>query len=243
MVPFQKVSLEFKEENEKMIRIAEIKELEHLYKGGCICEKPCQNVKNILIMGETGAGKTTYVDSFLNYLLGIDYYDKFRYKMVDESDLIAERNEKTKKAGNKVEEAKAAQTHSMTSSVSIYHIPSTELKRTISKEACCINFIDTPGFGDTRGAAWDEKIEKMISAMLHEVLTLDYIAIVVKSTENRLKISSKFIYTKISNMYAVDITTRLMGMITFSDGGKAQFEEGLVKAGINLKEKFMFNNS
>ena len=43
------------------------------------------------MLGETGAGKTTYVDSYLNYLLGIDYYDKFRYKIVDESDLIKER--------------------------------------------------------------------------------------------------------------------------------------------------------
>ena len=135
------------------------------------------------------------------------------------------------------------QIHSMTSSVTIYHIPSTEIKRKVSNSPCCINFIDTPGFGDTRGPKWDETIAKMISKLIHEVETLDYIAIVVKSTENRLKISSKFIYTKISNMYAVDITTRLMGMITFSDGGKAQFEEGLVKAGINLKEKFMFNNS
>ena len=124
----------------------------------------------------------------------------------------------------------------MTSSVSIYHIPSTEIKRPITQGQSCINIIDTPGFGDTRGAQWDEKIEKMISAILHEVETLDYIAIVVKSTENRLKISSKFIYSKISGMYAIDITSRLMGMITFSDGSRPLFEEGLNKAGIMLKE-------
>ena len=45
-------------------------------------------------MGQTGAGKTTLVDSFFNYLMGIDYFDKFRYKLIDESDLVEERNKK-----------------------------------------------------------------------------------------------------------------------------------------------------
>ena len=54
---------------------------------------------NLLVMGQTGAGKTTLVDSILNYLLGIDYYDKFRYKLVDETELLLEREELLKKAG------------------------------------------------------------------------------------------------------------------------------------------------
>jgi len=32
----------------------------------------------------TGSGKTTLIDSLLNYLLGIEYYDDFRYKLIDE---------------------------------------------------------------------------------------------------------------------------------------------------------------
>ena len=42
-------------------------------------------------MGQTGSGKTTLINSFLNYVLGIDFYDKFRYVLVDEKDLVAER--------------------------------------------------------------------------------------------------------------------------------------------------------
>ena len=38
-------------------------------------------------MGQTGAGKTTLVDSFCNYLFGIEFYDKFRYRLVDEKAL------------------------------------------------------------------------------------------------------------------------------------------------------------
>ena len=46
----------------------------------------------------------------------------------------------------------------MTSDVNVYHIPSTALKKDLFAKTCCINIVDTPGFGDTRGAAWDAKI-------------------------------------------------------------------------------------
>ena len=60
-------------------------------------------------MGQTGAGKTTMVDSLLNFLLGIEYYDKFRYKLVDESALQQERiNQSAKVGASEKEQAKAA---------------------------------------------------------------------------------------------------------------------------------------
>ena len=53
----------------------------------------------MLIMGQTGAGKTTLVNAFLNCLLGICYEDQFRYVLVDERDLLAERQEASLAAG------------------------------------------------------------------------------------------------------------------------------------------------
>ena len=46
---------------------------------------------NIMVLGQTGSGKTTLVDSFVNFILGVDFFDKFRYKLVDERALIAQR--------------------------------------------------------------------------------------------------------------------------------------------------------
>ena len=73
-------------------------ELNALYLGGCICEKPCAKVINLLVMGQTGAGKTTYVDALVNQILGVEFFDKFRYKLVDEKDLIKERTSKANQA-------------------------------------------------------------------------------------------------------------------------------------------------
>ena len=38
-------------------------------------------------MGETGSGKTTLMDAFVNYLAGINYGDLFRYKLVNENSI------------------------------------------------------------------------------------------------------------------------------------------------------------
>ena len=75
----------------------------------------------------------------------------------------------------------------MTSSVTVYHIPASEIVNGFAKEkSCCVNVIDTPGFGDTRGPKWDSKIFEMIAGLLKSLATLDYIMMVVKSTDNRL---------------------------------------------------------
>ena len=138
----------------------------------------------------------------------------------------------------------------MTSSVTIYHIPKEHLKKQISNTPCCINIIDTPGFGDTRGPVWDKKIFTMIGALLGSgkdggLEHLNYILLTVKATDNRLSPSSKYIYDNIQNLYAADLSERMMGMFTFSDGGIPAAYEAIKAAKIPLKEEniFKFNNS
>ena len=141
-------------------------------------------------MGQTGAGKTTFVNALVNFILGIDYNDKFRYVIVDERDLIAERTKRKQEAISSGGEhiARIAQVHSMTSTVNIYHLPHDQIKVPIAfnNMNCCLNIIDTPGFGDTRGEEWDKKIGYMIQSTLLKLSTLDYLVLVVKATENRL---------------------------------------------------------
>ena len=45
----------------------------------------------MLVIGPTGAGKTTLIDAFANHVLGVEIYDKFRYKLVDEREIEEER--------------------------------------------------------------------------------------------------------------------------------------------------------
>ena len=71
--------------DDKPIKVAQPHEKEYaLYSGDCSCDKPNKHRANLLVLGPTGAGKTTFVDSFVNFVLGIEIYDRFRYKLVDE---------------------------------------------------------------------------------------------------------------------------------------------------------------
>lgn len=77
----------------------------------------------LLIVGETGSGKTTLINAMTTYLMGINFEDKIRIKLI--------KNESTK-----------YETQSQTKYVTIYYLKSRKIARPII-------FIDTPGFGDT----------------------------------------------------------------------------------------------
>ena len=84
LLPFKSASLSL-DDNMKIVKdLADNSPLNVLYSGECSCETKCERTVNILTVGQTGAGKTTWIDSFANYVMGIEIYDKFRYKLVDE---------------------------------------------------------------------------------------------------------------------------------------------------------------
>ncbi|PAA60540.1 hypothetical protein BOX15_Mlig016867g1 [Macrostomum lignano] len=101
------------------------------------CVKP---PKFLLIVGETGTGKSTFINGIANAYYRVKYEDKFRFK------LIAEPEGQTK-------EAAANQAHSQTSVVAVYTLfpvntggPDDSCRSAMD---CPLTIIDTPGFGDT----------------------------------------------------------------------------------------------
>ena len=77
-----------------------------------------------MLVGQTGSGKTTFLNAYINYLMGINYEDNFRYVIINE-----EFNKK--------------QDQSQTSEVIVYNVK--------DPDGTVIQIIDTPGFGDTGG--------------------------------------------------------------------------------------------
>ena len=73
-----------------------------------------------MLVGQTGSGKTTFLNAYINYLMGINYEDNFRYVIINE-----EFNKK--------------QDQSQTSEVTIYNVK--------APDGTVIQIIDTPGFG------------------------------------------------------------------------------------------------
>jgi molecular chaperone DnaK len=95
--------------------------------------------KVIMIVGATGEGKTTLINSMVNYILGVEYEDDFRFK------LTADEGIKSKDYGQ-IEDISA---------YTIYKMDGARLPYNLT-------VIDTPGYGDTEGVARDNLIADLI---------------------------------------------------------------------------------
>jgi predicted GTPase len=99
--------------------------------------------KKILLMGATGSGKTTMINAMINYILGVEWEDDFRFMLVDED----------VRGGN--------QAHSQTQGVTAYDLHYQNGFRI----PFSLTIVDTPGFGDTGGIARDKEITSAIQQL------------------------------------------------------------------------------
>ena len=104
-------------------------------------ERSSANVecKTILLMGATGSGKTTLINAMVNYVLGVEWDDPFRFLLISE-------------------EGPNSQAHSQTSKVTAY-----ELHYQVGfRVPYSLIIVDTPGYGDTKGIERDHQITDSI---------------------------------------------------------------------------------
>ena len=179
--------------------------------------------KVLMVMGATGAGKSTLINGMINYILGVEWKDDFRFKLI-------------------VEDAKR-QTESVTDNITAYTIHPMEGARV----DYTFTIIDTPGFGDTRGMERDEEIKKQIKEFFSlgggkGVEHLDAVGFVTQSALVRLTPTQKYIFESILEIFGVDVKENFLTLVTFCDGQKPPVIEA-VKAEIPCDVFFKFNNS
>jgi hypothetical protein len=160
----------------------------------------------LMVVGQTGSGKTTFLNSFINYIMGIDIDDDFRYFIIQE-------------------DTQKNQAHSQTENVTVYHIQP-------HQDFPSIIIVDTPGFGDTRGIDLDKVITELISFAFSKLITsINAVCFVAQSSNARLTANQKYIFNKVMELFGKDIAENFIAALTFCDGKEPQIVAALQEKG------------
>lgn len=159
---------------------------------------------NIMVVGETGVGKSTWINALLNYLEGIEIDENIRFLLFDEKQ---KRKEYEKKYRIKY------LGESETDTPEIYEIGPTKPFDN------SLQIIDTPGFGDTRGSNYDNKIIKDIKNLLEtsKIERIHAICLVLKATETRAHLRLIDIFYNLFSLFGENLKKNFVIILTFSD--------------------------
>ncbi|KAG0238902.1 hypothetical protein BGW42_000063 [Actinomortierella wolfii] len=150
-----------------------------------ICEKPPSREKiNILLLGETGVGKSTFINAFANYLQHDSFADAMHGKMETLIHSSFELGGTTISAGTPDKNERPQKGQSSTQSCRSYLFP--------LDEDTTIRLIDTPGIGDTRGVKQDRINFEGIMDFISIFDKIHGICILLKPNESRLTPTFQF---------------------------------------------------
>uniref|UniRef100_A0A671X106 Septin-type G domain-containing protein n=1 Tax=Sparus aurata TaxID=8175 RepID=A0A671X106_SPAAU len=186
--------------------------------------------RTIMVLGATGAGKSTLINGMINYILGVEWEDSYRFKLVDEDQL-------------------KSQAHSQTSEVTVYKINHQEG----FKIEYSLTIVDTPGFGDTRGIERDRMITEQLRNVFSStqgVSEIDAICFVAQASLARLTPTQKYVFDSVLAIFGKDVAENIRILVTFADGKVPPVLEAIKASGVpcpttknGLPIHFKFNNS
>jgi GTP-binding protein EngB required for normal cell division len=148
-----------------------------------------------VMLGKTGAGKSTLLNAMINAYWGVNYDDKYRWKIIgDESRLIQEHEPGA----------------SMTFRVSSYYIaPLSSQKRPP------LVIIDTPGFADTM--ARDDQIASELQKFFKDTsLNIKGIGFVMHANETRLTAELQIVIYSMLQFFGKDAIDNIWALFTFA---------------------------
>ena len=180
--------------------------------------------KVFMVVGATGAGKSTLINCMVNYLLGVKFEDDYLFKLI-------------------TEEAVNSQTDSQTQKITSYTI--------YWQEGSSINYnltiVDTPGFGDTRGLQRDRQITAQIKQFFslkgdEGIDQIDGIGFVIQSSLARLTVSQKYIFDAVLSIFGKDIQNSIFIISTFADGSEPAVKGAIETGKVPFCKFLQFNN-
>ena len=155
-------------------------------------ENDIKNAYIILFAGKTGDGKTTAINAFFNIVKGVKIKDNYRFILIEE-----------------IPKPKG-QAESQTDGVHLYYL------KDYNNEPLII--IDSQGYGDTRGHDKDLEINTAFEFVFSNVIDhINCICFIANSTKNRIDISTKYIYSCVTALFAEDVNDNFIILATHAN--------------------------
>jgi len=148
--------------------------------------------KVILMVGETGTGKSTLINSMINYIMGVRWEHKIWLEVTEITD---------------------HQTESQTKAVTVYEVYA-------PNSPFALSVIDTPGFGDTEGFDKDQRIAEALQQLfrsedgIHEIHA---VCLVLNATNARLHERMRYILDEILSLFGKDIEKHIVLLFTHQE--------------------------
>uniref|UniRef100_A0A8C4HEA7 AAA+ ATPase domain-containing protein n=1 Tax=Dicentrarchus labrax TaxID=13489 RepID=A0A8C4HEA7_DICLA len=185
--------------------------------------------RTILLVGETGTGKSTLINALVNYTMGVKWEDNDWFQIV--------------------EDEKRSQSESQTSDVIVYEIFGFEGKTL----PYSLTIIDTPGYGDTRGPEQDVITSHRLFDLFRSedgVHEINAVGLVLRATECRVNDRLMYIFDSVMSLFGKDMEKNIVPLITHSNGRKPKnvlkaLEDANVKGATDENDQpvyFLFNN-
>ena len=183
--------------------------------------------KVFMLVGATGAGKTTLINGMANYILGVQWKDEFRFKVITEETKLSHGQ---------------SQTQGITA-CTFYPMKGSAVPYTFT-------VIDTPGYGATEEVKRDKEITEQIKEFFslpppHGIDHLDGVGFVVPASQSRLTSTQVFIFDSILAIFGNDVSENIFLMITYADGPRPlvlKTIKALPELPSNIEKHFTFNS-
>ncbi|XP_038574940.1 uncharacterized protein LOC119902684 isoform X2 [Micropterus salmoides] len=186
--------------------------------------------RTIMFFGVSGSGKATLINGLINYIVGVEWKDNYRFKLIDEGQ-------------------STSQAESQTSEVTVYKINHQEGFKT----EYSLTIVDTPEFGDTRGLIRDESITEQLCNLFSAELgvsEIDAVCFVAQASLPRLTPTQKYVFDSVLSIFGKDVAENIRVLVTFADSQRPPVLEAINASGVpcpktrdGLPVHFKFNNS
>ncbi|XP_067234500.1 uncharacterized protein [Chanodichthys erythropterus] len=176
--------------------------------------------KIILMVGETGTGKTTLINVMINYMLGVQREDKVWFEITDDQ----------------------SKDHSPTTIITVYGVYD-------QNSPDDLTIIDTPGYGNTRGISFDKEIAMNLLRLSEDLHEIDAVCLVIDASQTRLSDRQIYIFDAVQSLFGRDIAENIVLLFTHSSGAHPKnvltaVKEAKIKCAVNDKKPvyFLFDN-